>query len=411
MRDDLQIIGAGFSGLTTAFWALEAGFKNIKVFEATDRCGGVLGTSRTPCPGHHDGILTEWGPNALLNSESVEFLLKKIGLPFLSPLPSAKKRFLFDGKLHRWPLNPFSSIKVLSRFVFARESTKPKPFESVKTYGDRMSPDLASRLLGPALSGVYGANADELSASLTLRAIFDPSSRSAPPKESPRGSIGFKGGMGDLVSQLTTYLEKSGVQFLRFHEIQSSDIAALRRRPQSKIVLAVSLKSAFKLLSDAIPIPAAPMGRLPMVGLSSVTCLFPQKPTPKSGFGVLYIREAQDTMLGTLYNSCIFPERGDGVSETTIFRYQPNQTDEILLDRILAKRSQILGEASPKPIAFSIRHWPQVIPLYGVELERCLSSGLFDEIQSKGVFLVGNYLGRIGLSAILDRAQQVVRQW
>ena len=49
------VIGGGISGLSTAFWLDRSGIP-VRLFEASDRVGGVINTTR------NDGFLIEHGP-------------------------------------------------------------------------------------------------------------------------------------------------------------------------------------------------------------------------------------------------------------------------------------------------------------------------------------------------------------
>jgi protoporphyrinogen oxidase len=55
-------------------------------------------------------------------------------------------------------------------------------------------------------------------------------------------------------------------------------------------------------------------------------------------------------------------------------------------------------------LAIHITRWPAALPHYSIELERNLSTLPPAPPQ---VGLVGNYLGRIGLSGIIERAAAV----
>ena len=57
----INVVGAGFSGLTTAYFLTKCGFK-VRVFEKTDRAGGLIRTIRSA----HG--LVETAANGLLNS-------------------------------------------------------------------------------------------------------------------------------------------------------------------------------------------------------------------------------------------------------------------------------------------------------------------------------------------------------
>ncbi|HYT50549.1 MAG TPA: hypothetical protein VEL78_09165, partial [Pyrinomonadaceae bacterium] len=54
-----------------------------------------------------------------------------------------------------------------------------------------------------------------------------------------------------------------------------------------------------------------------------------------------------------------------------------------------------------EPLAVHITRWPNALPHYSIELENILTSL---PPPPRNLALVGNYLGRIGLAKILERA-------
>src|SRR6185369_15595666 len=58
---DVVVVGAGLSGLATAFGLQRRGVA-VEVLDAATRAGGVIGTT------HRDGALVESGPNSALDS-------------------------------------------------------------------------------------------------------------------------------------------------------------------------------------------------------------------------------------------------------------------------------------------------------------------------------------------------------
>ena len=61
---DAIVVGAGISGLATAFGLQRAGLR-VQVIEAADRAGGVIATVA------RDGCLFERGPNSALDTSLV----------------------------------------------------------------------------------------------------------------------------------------------------------------------------------------------------------------------------------------------------------------------------------------------------------------------------------------------------
>src|SRR5258706_3780086 len=86
----VAIIGAGITGLTAAFYLKRQGVP-VTVYEAGDRVGGVIQSSR------QNGFLAESGPNTILEtSPTITQLVRDAGLQSrrLDTSPQAEARYL-----------------------------------------------------------------------------------------------------------------------------------------------------------------------------------------------------------------------------------------------------------------------------------------------------------------------------
>src|SRR5690242_11065023 len=97
MSQEAHIVGGGFSGLAAA-WALQRQGFRVKVFEASDRLGGMISTL------HHPLGRYEIAANALLNSQIVTELFQDLSLPMLRPGKKGRAKFIFRRRPRRWPL-------------------------------------------------------------------------------------------------------------------------------------------------------------------------------------------------------------------------------------------------------------------------------------------------------------------
>jgi protoporphyrinogen oxidase len=83
-----------------------------------------------------------------------------------------------------------------------------------------------------------------------------------------------------------------------------------------------------------------------------------------------------------------------------------NLTDDELRDLIARERERFYGQNDPA-LETVITRWPQTLPHYNLELERVLTTL---PAPPRQITLVGNYLGRIGLAKLLERAAYVSDQ-
>jgi len=103
VRNNVVIIGAGISGLATAWWLHRKGF-DVTVLEQSDRVGGTIQTE------FRDGFLIEHGPNSTLETTPlIGQLVDELGIrdQLVYADESAKNRYVVrDGQLHAIPLSP-----------------------------------------------------------------------------------------------------------------------------------------------------------------------------------------------------------------------------------------------------------------------------------------------------------------
>jgi oxygen-dependent protoporphyrinogen oxidase len=155
-----------------------------------------------------------------------------------------------------------------------------------------------------------------------------------------------------------------------------------------------------------------------MVPLVSVTAFFRPDRRVKVGFGVLFPPKEGFRSLGVLYNHSIFPHRvkeAGILSETWIMggARRPEITgldsDQLLRD-ILEDRKRLNGfeGASEAPMHYVLHRWVRAIPYYTVELEEILEEISRRNLGSGKLRLMGNYLGGIGLTKILDRVMNEI---
>ena len=165
---NIAIVGAGLSGLTTAFYLKKHGFR-VHVYEKADRAGGVIRTT------HEDGFIFESGPNTgamsrLEAAELFEDLKDDCTLEIADD--SAKARWIWlNGK---WCVIPSGLIGGITTPLFSfpdKLRLLGEPFRKRGTNPDETIAELVRRRMGktflrnavdPFLSGVYAGNPEAL---------------------------------------------------------------------------------------------------------------------------------------------------------------------------------------------------------------------------------------------------------
>src|SRR6267143_2697146 len=120
----INVVGAGFAGLATAYFLTKHGFK-VRIFEKTDRAGGLIRTIRTA----HG--LVETAANGSLNSARLEAMCADIGVPLLPTRRDGRKRFIFRGRPKQLPLTIADLLLLAVRFTANALSLRPRQFETI----------------------------------------------------------------------------------------------------------------------------------------------------------------------------------------------------------------------------------------------------------------------------------------
>ncbi|HEX6188980.1 MAG TPA: FAD-dependent oxidoreductase [Pyrinomonadaceae bacterium] len=403
-RKPITVVGAGFSGLTTAYLLTKAG-REVRIFEKTARAGGLIRTTRT------EHGLVETAANGLLNSARLEAMSDDIGVPLLSTRADARKRFIYRGRPRQLPLSLSEALRIPVGLIANAAHLRPQPLETIAVWGARVPGKGATEfLLSPALGGIYAGDPNRLSASLIFgRAnLPDHLKTYRPQKARARGTVAPPNGMQQLIDGLVDYLRAKRVP-IKFSEVLSSN-------GNDPTVVCLSASAAAEYLANASPDLAQELAGVEMLSLLTATCFFQQEAASLKGFGCLFPQGQGFRARGVLFNDCIFDGRGPAHSETWIFggaldRDVVDLNDEEITRTILADRVRFYRRQD-SPLAVHIKRWPNTLPHYSVDLEKTLVK--LPE-PPPNVALVGNYLGRIGLAKIFERAayvvDNIVRNW
>ena len=392
----IQVVGAGFSGLTTAYYLVKLGCR-VRIVDVSSRAGGMLKTIHTP----HG--LVETAANGLRNSRRLEALCAEIGVPLQGTRHGASARFIYRDRPRRWPLNVSEVLRLISSTVTNARSLRPRSFETIAGWGQRIiGTGATDYFLAPALGGIYAGDPKALSASLIFRKASLPEELQTGPASRARlrGTVAPPDGMQQLIDGLCTYLRQAGVEF--------SLTQRARMQPGELAVVCTSARAAAAYLKDVAPELSRRLEKIEMLPLVTATCFYSSSPANLRGFGCLFPRGQGFRSLGVLLNTCIFEGRGPAHSETWILGGALDrnvlQLDDNSLQQLIAHERQQLYGRHEETLGVHITRWPEALPHYSTELERVLTTL---PAPPRDVGLVGNYLGRIGLTGMVERAARV----
>jgi oxygen-dependent protoporphyrinogen oxidase len=387
----VTVIGGGVSGLATAYYLSRAGIP-VEIVEKADRLGGLISTLQTP----HGPV--ETAAIGLKNTARVDAICRDLGLPMLfSTLSSSRARYIYRQRPRRWPLQPGEWVSLVARFATAtaRGSRRPRPLETVDDWGARVLGRRATRwLIGPTLQGMYAGDPACLSASLVFGAS-DRASRSA-----SKGVVAPLRGMQQLIDALESHLRTRDVG-IRLN-------TPTRLNGSTPAVICTSARDAAECLRDAAPAASRALSKIDMLPLVRVTAFYPDGETHQRGRGTLFPRGGDVRALGVLCNTNVFPHRAGQYSESWIYGGAADRDAVHISDEELAavmdRDRQVLCGRCVAPAARLVHRWRAALPHYDLQLESVRTCG-FD--LPKGIFLVGNYVGGIGVSMLLEQAAAV----
>jgi oxygen-dependent protoporphyrinogen oxidase len=396
----VKVVGAGFSGLVTAYYLVKEGFQ-VRVVERKSRPGGLIQTIQT----EHGPV--ETAANGIRNSARLEAICADLGVPLQGTRREARARYIFRGQPKRFPLSATEVMKLGFRFAGSATSLRPRPFETIVDWGRRVVGAAATEFfLAPALGGIYAGDPDRLSASLVFGQAVLPAhlQTTRPLRPKLHGTVAPPRGMQQLIDGLCEYLGQAGVEFVFDQGVQL--------RPGEPAIVCTSARGAAECLANMAPQLSESLRQIEMMPVVTATCQYKPAAAKLKGFGCLFPRREGFRARGVLFNEYIFDGRGPAHSETWIFggALDPQVvqlSDPDLIKLIAVERERLYGEHH-EAIGIHVTNWPEALPHYSIDLERILTQL---PAPPANVALVGNYLGRIGLAKLIERAAFAARQF
>jgi oxygen-dependent protoporphyrinogen oxidase len=457
--DRIVIVGGGISGLATAFrlgLAAEASGRavHLTVLESGDVPGGKMRSSR------EEGFVIEWGPNGFLDSRpNAVALVNDLGAAplLLRADETASKRFVCrGGRLVRLPETPpaFLKSRLLSRagkLRLMREPWIPAGTLPDEAIGDlaarRLGPEARDYLVDPMISGVFAGDPSRLSAAAALPRLVKMerahgsfirgaiAMQGGPRKLAGkmlarlfgRGSGGsinagpsgmltsFKGGVATLVQAMAarvgpglrlsmpvTSLRRTATGWL----VSAGTGEARQHFPADALVLSCPSDEAARLLQDSSRRMASELAAIGCASITVVATAFARQDLPPGavdGFGFLVPDIEHRPILGTLWDSTVFPDRapdGQVLLRTMVGGARHADLavtpDDALVPMVLAQLSDLMG-ISAVPTMVRVVRWPRGIPQYDVgHLDRMARIDGFRR-QLPGLFLCHNAYRGISL--------------
>lgn len=449
----VAIIGAGITGLTTAFYLKRRGL-SVTVYEASDRVGGVIQSIRK------NGFLAEFGPNTLLEtSPKIGQLIQDAGLQSrrLDPDPKAEARFVVR---HQRPIampdKPpgFFTTDLFSwkaKLAVLREPFIPRRRDGVEEsiaqfVVRRFNQEFLDHAIDALVAGIYAGDPHKLSVthafpklkalednygSMILGQLFGARERKkrgeVAKDRAPKFS--FDEGLQVLPDALAAQLGaavKLNTAVTRLTQVGGNwrvSTAAGEAEHTAVIFCGTAPKLAELELRrtgvasvsnssddngdrrDACPTLSA-FAEIRYPPVASVVLGFRREDVAHEccGFGMLIPKIEGFKSLGTIFSSALFPNRAPaGYHTLTTYvggeRYPELAAlpDDHLIAVVCEDLKTLLGVRGQPTFRHVVRY-PRAIPQYNVGYGRFKELMTSIETQAPGFFLAGHYRDGVSLS-------------
>ena len=448
---DIAIIGAGLTGLTTAFWLTRAG-KKIQIIERQDRAGGQIRTFQ------ENGFVYESGPNTgVVSYPEVAELFAALSpdCTLETAREESKKRWIWKGnKFHALPSGLVSAVTTPLFTLYDKFRILGEPFRAKGTNPDESVAELAARRLGksfvdyavdPFLSGVYAGNPHTLITRHALPKLYNleqdygsfikGSIAKAKLPKSERDKLATKkvfsavGGLERLAEALVKAIGKEQITLSASEvKIQPQDKQWLitYRTPegeQSLIANKVVTTCGAYALPDLLPfIPKEDIGQISNLHYAPIiqasVGFHNTRGLQFGAFGGLVPSKEKKDVLGILFPSACFvgrsPEEGalfsffiGGVRHADMLDWSDEKLKDMILKNI---HSMLKFPADAQPDLIKIHRHQKAIPQYEKSSEARFK--MIEELQIRypGLILAGNIKGGIGMADRIRQATGIAKE-
>jgi oxygen-dependent protoporphyrinogen oxidase len=419
---DVVVIGAGISGLTCA-WRLQKLGYDVLILESSDRAGGVIRSE------HIQDHLVEWGPGSLLPTEHTFGLLDELGLlpDLIEASPKSPRYIVVNGQLKTVPLGPLSFGGLFRAFAEPFVRTKSPSGgtadESIASFfRRRFGPEAHDRLVAPFVAGIYAGDTEKLSIGATFPRMLEVESnygslmtgmlrgKSKRRKASSSSSTAGRPSRVSSFQQGLEVLPRRMAEGLTIRFNSSGVRIGTDVHPKTTVV-AVPAYQAAEIFEETSPEIAAALGSIEYAPIVVAATSLPLEglTEPHRGFGFLVAKGERLHMLGTVFNSSLFPDRAPnnrllltsflgGATKPEAFDWP----DQRIWDVVRSELKAVLKTSvAPEPVAL-FRH-RRAIPQYTIG-HKARTEGLRNELKRcPGLFITGNFLDGVSVPACMEQ--------
>lgn len=440
----VAIIGAGITGLTTAYYLTKAGI-DVTVFEKSHHIGGVINTKQK------DGFTYETGPNSgiIATAEMADLFKELKGKCELEKADhsSAKRLIWKNGKWHALPSGLLSAIAtplftLKDKFGILGEPWRKKGTNPNETLAEmvqrRMGQSFLDYAIDPFILGIYAGDPDYIVPKYALPKLYNLEQdygsfikgaikkkklpKTEDEKKETREIFSVKGGLINLVNVLKDEIGATrftlGIKDLRVEKIQDSyRLQGLTEKFTHLIstINAGDLSDTYTFLKKE---EVTPVDNLLYAKIAEISLGFKKwEGIPLDAFGGLVPFKENRHVLGILFLSTLFKGRGPkngalltiftgGIRRPELAELQDKDM-KAMLSREL---KDMMGLNSFNPDLFESNIYEKAIAQYGADSEERLATIANIEQEHPGFFLAGSMRNGVGIADRVKQAKDIANQ-
>jgi oxygen-dependent protoporphyrinogen oxidase len=443
------VVGAGISGLVCAHALRKAGI-DAQVVESSANPGGVIGSER------RDGYLLELGPQSFNATPAILNLCRELQIDdqLVQAPPKAPRFVLVKNELRAVPLSPpaliassLFSVRTKWRVLrdFLGHSAPVEGGESVAAFTRRkFSPELLEKLVGPFVSGIYAGDPEKLSLRNAFPQVYDAEkftgsvirgllqagkSRGADEKPTLQS---FRNGNQTLTDALAAKLgtslrcdaEARGIRLAAgsvtapMFEVTVLANGQEETVTTGRLIIATPASQAAALLRGVNPRFESTLKQFEYAPIAVVSLGYPKAAIRHSlqGFGFLVPRSAGLRILGTVWNSSLFPGRAPE-NHVLVTSFVGGATDpqatslsvSELIATVHRELTPILG-VSQEPVFSNTKTWHRAIPQFNIGHSQLIADLALLQSRYPSLWFAGNYLHGPSLGVCVAQGLTVAPQ-
>ncbi|MHA7109680.1 protoporphyrinogen oxidase [Sunxiuqinia elliptica] len=444
MNQKVAVIGAGLTGLTTAYYLQKKGF-DVTVFEQADRVGGVIESVV------EKDFIYENGPSTgVLGQPEAAALIEELGDACQLEIADEDAKFRWIWKGDRWHALPSGLMGGIQTPLFSwydKFRILGEPFRKKGTNPDETLAALVRRRMGesflkyaidPFILGIYSGDPEKLVVRYALPKLYQLEQKygsfiggaikkarepkSDWDKKATREVFSMQGGLTSLIKALANAIGAEQIRLSQkgLNVERENDQYVVRKEDEplgtfDRLVSTVGGHALRKLFPFFPSAELEKIEAMPYARVAQVSVGFKKwEGIPIKAFGGLVPFYENRDVLGVLFLSSFLKGRApEGGALLSTFLGGVRKPEMVDLDddsiKALVEKElkSMLGLTKWQPDLLVINRYQHAIPQYGLESADRLAAIANLESQYPGLLLGGNIRDGIGMADRMKQGRQL----